>query len=60
MRKRRLLVAAVIGVTMSLTATGFAAIEEGPGKGNPDVTASGNCPPGQNKDTSTGGLKKCP
>jgi hypothetical protein len=39
----------------------FAAIDEGPGRGNPDVTSgSGNCPPGQNKDTSTGGLKKCP
>ena len=38
----------------------FAAIEEGPGKGNPDVTSGGKCPPGQNKDTSPGGLKKCP
>jgi DDE superfamily endonuclease len=33
---------------------------EQPGAGNPDINASGKCPGGQNKDTSTGGLKKCP
>ena len=64
MRKRiTLLVAALmLALTMSFGSfAAFAAIEEGPGKGNPDVTSgSGKCPPGQNKDTSTGGLKKCP
>jgi hypothetical protein len=39
---------------------GFAAIDEGPGRGNPDTTPTGKCAPGQNKDTSPGGLKKCP
>ena len=43
-----------------MAAPAFAAINEGSGKGNPDTTPSGNCPAGQNKDTSTGGLKKCP
>ncbi len=38
----------------------LAGINDGPGAGNPDVNASGKCPNGQNKDTSTGGLKKCP
>jgi hypothetical protein len=37
-----------------------AAINNQPGAGNPDVNASGKCPGGQNKDTSPGGLKKCP
>ena len=37
-----------------------AAINDQPGAGNPDVNASGKCPGGQNKDTSPGGLKKCP
>ena len=36
-----------------------AAIHVGPGKGNPQTNPSGKCPSGQNKDTSTGGLKKC-
>jgi hypothetical protein len=47
---------------MALAAGGVAsaAITEGPGKGNPDTNGSGKCSPGQNKDTSTGGLKKCP
>jgi hypothetical protein len=63
MRKRiTLLVAALtMALTMSFGSVAFAAIEEGPGKGNPDVTSgSGKCPAGQNKDTSKGGLKKCP
>jgi hypothetical protein len=38
----------------------FAQIEEGPGKGNPQTNPTGKCPPGQNQDTSPGGLKKCP
>ena len=53
-------VAPVAAMMMVATASpAFAAINEGPGKGNPDTTASGKCPPGQNKDTSPGGLKKC-
>jgi hypothetical protein len=63
MRKRMtLLVAAVVmALTMSFSGAAFAAIDEGPGRGNPDVTSgSGKCPAGQNKETSPGGLKKCP
>jgi hypothetical protein len=49
---------------MALAASGVAsaasaAIDEGPGRGNPDKNPTGKCPPGQNKDTSVGGLKKC-
>jgi hypothetical protein len=57
------LVVALVMVAMMafMAAPAFAAINEGPGKGNPDTTSgSGTCPPGQNKDTSVGGLKKCP
>jgi len=63
MRKRitLLFAALMMALTMSFSGVAFAAIDEGPGKGNPDVTSgSGKCPPGQNKETSTGGLKKCP
>jgi hypothetical protein len=61
MRKRIALFAAVTALAMPFGgAAAFAAIDEGPGKGNPDVNASGKCPGGQNKDTSPGGLKKCP
>jgi hypothetical protein len=62
MRKRiTLLVAALMmALTMSFGSIGaFAAIDEGPGKGNPDTNPTGKCPAGQNKDTSVGGLKKC-
>ena len=47
---------------MVLAASGVAsaAINDTTGKGNPDTNASGKCPPGQNTDASTGGLKKCP
>ena len=57
--KKRL---AVLTSAMVLAASGVAsaAINNTPGKGNPDTNASGKCPGGQNKDTSTGGLKKCP
>lgn len=53
---------ALLAAAMALAASGVAsaAIDEGPGRGNPDTTQSGKCPPGQNKDTSVGGLKKCP
>ncbi len=52
---------ALLASAMTLAASGVAsaAIDEGPGRGNPDTNASGKCPPGQNKDTSVGGLKKC-
>ena len=62
MRKRiSLLIAALmLALTMSFGGVAFAAITDQPGAGNPDVNASGKCPGGQNKDTSTGGLKKCP
>ncbi len=61
MRKRiTLLVAALMmALTMSFSGVAFAAIDEGNGRGNPDRTPSGKCAPGQNKDTSPGGLKKC-
>jgi hypothetical protein len=61
MRKRvTLLIAAlVMALTMSMSGVAIAKIDEGHGKGNPDTNASGKCPPGQNKDTSTGGQKKC-
>ena len=63
MRKRiTLLVAALMmALTMSFGSfAAFAAIDEGPGRGNPDTNPSGKCPKGQNKETSPGGLKKCP
>jgi hypothetical protein len=61
MRKRiTLLIAALMmALTMSFSGVAAFALEEGPGKGNPETTKSGHCPPGANKDTSTGGLKKC-
>jgi hypothetical protein len=60
LRKRLALFAAVTALAMPFGGTALAAISEGPGKGNPDTNASGKCPGGQNKDTSPGGLKKCP
>jgi hypothetical protein len=56
---------AVLASAMALAASGvasgvaFGAIDEGPGRGNPDTNPTGKCPAGQNKDTSNGGLKKC-
>ncbi len=62
MRKRiSLLIAALmLALTMSVASVAFAAQNEGPGRGNPDTNPTGKCAPGQNKDTSPGGLKKCP
>jgi hypothetical protein len=62
MTKARKLAALLFATAAFATAAApaFAAIQEGPGAGNPDVNASGKCPGGQNKDTSPGGLKKCP
>jgi hypothetical protein len=56
------MLAVVVSVTaMALAGSGVATagIAVGPGKGNPQTNSSGKCPGGQNKDTSTGGLKKC-
>jgi hypothetical protein len=52
---------AVLASAMALAASGVAsaAIDNTPGKGNPDTNPTGKCPPGQNQDTSPGGLKKC-
>ena len=55
-----LIAALVMALSMSMSGVAFAAINDGPGKGNPDTTPTGKCAPGQNKDTSPGGLKKCP
>jgi hypothetical protein len=62
MRKRVMLlvVALVMALSMSMAGVAFAAQNVGPGKGNPDTNPTGKCAPGQNKDTSPGGLKKCP
>jgi hypothetical protein len=53
---------ALLASALALAVSGpsYAAISVGPGAGNPDTNASGKCPGGQNKDTSPGGLKKCP
>ena len=53
-----MLVMAAMMVVMAMPV--FATINDGPGRGNPATNESGKCPPGQNKDTSVGGLKKCP
>jgi hypothetical protein len=62
MRKRiALLFAAVMmALTMSLSGVAFAAQTVTPGLGNPDTNPTGKCAPGQNKETSPGGLKKSP
>jgi hypothetical protein len=59
-RRNRRIALLAAAVTLAASGSAFAAIDVGPGKGNPDTNASGKCPAGQNKDTSTGGLKKCP
>jgi hypothetical protein len=62
MIKARKLAALLFATAAFATAAAPAmgAINDGPGAGNPDVNASGKCPGGQNKDSSVGGLKKCP
>ena len=61
MSKARKAVALVFATAAFATASApaLAAINEGPGRGNPDTNPAGKCPPGQNTDTSPGGLKKC-
>jgi hypothetical protein len=56
-KKRIALLASAMALALSGVAS--AAIDEGPGRGNPDTNPKGKCPAGQNKDTSPGGLKKC-
>ena len=53
---------AIVASIAALAVSGFAGagITENPGNGNPDTNASGKCPGGQNKETSPGGIKKCP
>jgi hypothetical protein len=58
MRKRIALLAAAM--TLAASGVASAAITQGPGKGNPETNPSGKCPAGQNKETSPGGVKKCP
>ncbi len=60
-RRRGAATLAVLAVTATsvIAPASLAGINVGPGKGNPQTTPSGNCPPGQNMDTSPGGLKKC-
>jgi hypothetical protein len=57
MKKRVALLASAL--TLAVSGVAYAAINEGPGRGNPDTNPTGKCPPGQNQDTSVGGLKKC-
>ena len=57
MKKRIVALAAALALAASGVAS--AAIDQGPGRGNPDTNPTGKCPPGQNQDTSPGGLKKC-
>jgi hypothetical protein len=70
MRKRiTLLIAAVVmAVSMSFSGVAFGAITKenaggnepkGEAKGIPAKNPAGKCPPGQNKDLSPGGQKKC-
>ncbi len=70
MRKRiTLLVAAVMmALTMSFSGVAFGAITKenqggnepgGEAKGIPSKNPADKCPPGQNKDLSPGGQKKC-
>jgi hypothetical protein len=59
--RRAISVACLTGALVMTGATpALAAVDVGPGKGNPDTNPTGKCSPGQNKDTSPGGLKKCP
>ena len=62
MKKRiALLLSAMALAASGVAPAAFAAIDQGPGRGNPDTNPAGKCPPGHNPDgsLSTGGLKKC-
>ena len=58
MKKR--IVALAAALALGVSGVAYGAVDVGPGKGNPDTNPTGKCSPGQNKDTSPGGLKKCP
>jgi hypothetical protein len=60
--RRRTRTVAMLASSMALAASSIAsaAVTVGPGAGNPDTNPTGKCAPGQNHDTSPGGLKKCP
>lgn len=59
--RRAISVACLTGALVLTGATpALAAVDVGPGNGNPDTNPTGKCSPGQNKETSPGGLKKCP
>ena len=62
-RTRKRSAAVLAGLALCATSvvipTSLAGITVGPGKGNPQTNPTGKCPPGQNTDTSPGGLKKC-
>jgi hypothetical protein len=51
----------MVAMMLVMAAPAFAqGITVGPGGGNPETNPTGKCPPGQNTETSPGGLKKCP
>ena len=59
--RRAISVACLTGALVLTGATSaLAAVDVGPGNGNPDTNPTGKCSPGQNKETSPGGVKKCP
>jgi hypothetical protein len=55
--KKRIL-ALASAMALALSGVSYAAIDVGPRKGNPQTNPTGKCPPGQNADTSPGGLKE--
>ena len=59
MRKKIAAVLLAGAFALSVPAAAAGALENGPGRGNPVTNPTGKCPPGQNQDTSPGGLKKC-
>jgi hypothetical protein len=56
---KKRIVALAVALALGAGGVAAAAISPGPGRGNPDTNPTGKCPPGQNQDTSPGGLKKC-
>jgi hypothetical protein len=60
LRMKKRIALFVTALALATSGVASAAVNNSPGAGNPDTNASGKCPPGQNTDTSVGGLKKCP